>query len=232
VIIAGGRGVRLGTLTNKKPKALVEVGGKPILYWTMNWLKRYGIQHVVLGAAYKKEKIYEFVKNNDLGLDIDISEHTLEGGTAQAFKRAIKRYVKDKEFLAMNGDELTNVNLHNMLKFHRSRKHLVTMALTPFLCRFSVVKVNPTSNITGFEYGKRLGSAPVSIGVYIFNKGIIKHIPDKGSIEDTTFSKLAKKGVMSGYILSDNEKWMSINTPKDVEEAEKTHVKWIRKLPA
>ncbi len=227
VIIAGGEGSRLAPLTDNKPKTLVEVNGRPLLYWIIRWLKKYGITHVVLGVSYKKEKIYEYMKENDnFGLEVDISEHTIDGGTAEAFGLAIKRFVKDETFLAMNGDELTNMNLDELEQIHLRRRPIVTMGLSPFPCRFSVVSINSSDVATNFEYGKKLKAIPVSMGVYVFDRGILSVIPEKGSIEDTAFAGLVRQGKIIGHMISDREEWISINTPKDIKDAEKDKV-WM-----
>jgi NDP-sugar pyrophosphorylase family protein len=229
VVIVGGEGSRLAPLTKDMPKTLVEVSGKPLLYWIIRWLKKYGITHLVLGVSYKKEKIYEYMKENDnFGLEVDISEHTIEGGTAEAFGLAIKRFVKDDAFVAMNGDELTNLNLENMKALYFKYKPIVTMALSPFPCRFSVVKFDSSNTVTSFEYGKKLNAIPISIGVYIFDKKIIDFIPSSGSIENTTFAELINSGKIKGKMISGDEEWISINTPKDVKEAEKIPQTWMQ----
>ncbi len=222
VVIAGGEGSRLFPLTRNSPKTLVEVNGKPILYWVISWLKQYGIKRLVLGVAYKKEKIFEFMKKNDnFGLEVDFSEHTVDGGTAQAFRLAIQRFVTDEDFVAMNSDELTNMNLHRMIEAHEKSRPIVTMAAAPYHCRFSVLKFDGNSKISEFVYGRRIPEVPVSIGIYIFNRKLLERIPDRGSIEDAVFAKLAGKGEILGYMIADTEGWMSINTPKDIKDAEK-----------
>jgi len=221
VVIAGGEGSRLRPFTYNKPKTLIKIGGKPILQWIIELLKSYGIKHIILGVAYKKEKIYQFMKNNNnFGLKVDFSEHTVEGGTAQAFKFAIERFVTDSTFLGINGDELTNINIFKLVEKHEMHKPLVTMALAPFHCRFSVVKFERDHKITEFEYGAKLRDIPISIGLYVFNHQILNHIPSRGSIEDLVFAKLAKEGKMRAYMLSAEEDWISINTMKDLNEAE------------
>ena len=64
IIIAGGAGLRLMPLTQDVPKTLVDIGNHPILYWIVKWLKRHGIDHLVIGVAYKKEKIFDFIRQN------------------------------------------------------------------------------------------------------------------------------------------------------------------------
>jgi NDP-sugar pyrophosphorylase family protein len=226
VLIAGGEGARLMPLTADRPKTLVEVGGKPLLYWIIQWLKSYGIKHLVIGVAYKKEKIFEYMaQNKNFGLEVDFSEHTLEGGTAQGFKRAM-RFVKDEDFVAMNADELTNMDLNDMIREHEASKPLVTMALSPFYCRFSVVESDDNHKVTRFQYGKRIPNVNVSNGIYIFNSKILAYIPDTGSIEDLLFAKLAQDGKLMSYLMKDSDDWVSVNTVKEIREAEEKLRSW------
>jgi NDP-sugar pyrophosphorylase family protein len=230
VIIAGGEGSRLKPFTDNCPKTLVKIAGKPMLYWLIEWLLHYKINHIVLGVSYKKEMIKEFIReNHGFGIDIDFSEHTLEGGTAEAFKLAISRHVTDKDFVAMNSDELTNMNLSLMMKKHSERKPIVTMALSPFYARFSVVKTDAHEMVSDFEYGKKLDTVPVSIGIYEFSSRIMDYLPDRGSIEDDVFKPLSKRNGILSYTLSDKEEWFSVNTVKDMADAERAINKWNEK---
>ena len=221
VIIAGGEGSRLKPLSNNKPKAMVEINGHPMLYWVLRWLKFHGVKNVVIGVAYKKEKILSYMKaNNNFGLNAHFSVHTLDGGTAQGFKLAISRFVTDDNFIAMNCDEITNLNLPNLAKAHQAKKPIVTMALAPFYCRFSVVETRKDGFINGFKYGHILQNVPVSIGVYAFNRKILDHIPDTGSIEYAVFTPLAKKRKIAFYQLAADDQWISVNDVKNVREVE------------
>jgi NDP-sugar pyrophosphorylase family protein len=222
-VIAGGQSTRLQPLTNDRPKTMIEVQEKPILYWILNWLKKYHIQHIVLAVGYKKEKIIEFMENNrNFGLDADFSEDKVpNGGTAHAFKCAIDSYIDDENFVGMNSDELTDMDLSRLMHNHETHKPLVTMGLSPFHCRFSVVKQDGPW-VTDFEYGEKLWSVPVSMGVYAFNKEVKSMIPETGSIEDQLFTSLAKQKNrrILGDMLDPKETWVSVNTHKDVKEAD------------
>lgn len=227
VIIAGGEGSRLRPLTLDRPKTMVEVGGRPLLEWVIRRVKPCGVNHLVIGVAYKKEKIMEFMKANDnFGMKVDFSEHTVDGGTAQAFKLAISRFVKDDVFLAMNSDDLTNMNIQAMLDEHLANKPVVTMGLAPFRCDKSVVRYTPEMKIYNFEYGPKIPDVQISMGTYVFSKEILEHIPDTGSIEETAFRELAKKGRMRAHLLQPGEEWTSVDATKDIPIAEYHLRKW------
>lgn len=223
VIIAGGRGERLKPLTDDRPKAMVEAGGHPLLHWVLRWVRSQGVRRVVIGVAYRGDVIVDHIaKGGGLGMDVRISEHTLKGGTAQGFRLAIERHVAPEEehFLAMNCDEITNLSIANLEAVHRRCGAVVTMALAPFFCRFSVVDHEPDGRISGFKYGRQLPQVPVSIGVYLFHRSIRALLPATGSIEDAVFTRLADEGKLAGYMLSGGEEWVSVNDMKNIREAE------------
>lgn len=234
VVIAGGRGERLKPLTDDRPKAMVPVGGQPLLHWVLCWLKSQGVQRLVLGVAYRGDVIVDYVRSGgSLGLDVRISEHTLEGGTAEGFRLAIERHVPtdEEDFLAMNCDEITNLSVEGLMAVHRRLRPVVTMALAPFFCRFSVVEHRPDGRITGFKYGRQIPQAPVSIGVYLFNRAIRARLPASGSIENEVFTRLAAEGSLAGHMLADGEEWVSVNDMKNIREAEEV-LRRFGRLPA
>jgi NDP-sugar pyrophosphorylase family protein len=199
---------------------MVPLCGKPLIYWTLTWLRDYGIEHAVLGVSYHKEAVINYVNSNPLGLKVDFSEHTQEGETGEGFRLAIKRHVEDENFVAMNGDELTNLNLEKLVDFHLSQKGLATVAVSPMQSPFAVLEING-NNITGFREKPLLEDTLVSSGIYVFNHEICKYLPVTGSIEKITFPLLAKEKLLKAYRLNSNERWLTVNCVKDLSIAEK-----------
>ena len=220
VIIAGGAGSRMGHVTEDLPKTMVPVAGKPILYWILNWLKSHGIKKVVIGVAYKKEKIIDYVKKNSFGLDIKISEHTVEGETGEAFRLAITRFVKDDNFAAMNGDELTNLDLSKVMAQHEKAGKAITVVLAPFQPLFSIAEVDKAGLLSSFEYKPVIRDKFISCGIYVFNKAIVPFLPQKGSIERTAFIELTKKKQAAAYLMAKDEWWATVNNTKELAKAE------------
>ncbi len=142
VILVGGSGLRLRPLTNDIPKCMIPVHGKPLIFWTLTWLKESGFEHAVLGVSYLKEKVIQYVSENEktFGLKVDFSDHSQEGETGEGFRLAIKRHVTDEDFLAMNGDELTNLNLKNFADFHFKNQGTVTVAVSPMRSPFAIIE--------------------------------------------------------------------------------------------
>jgi len=219
IVLAGGAALRLRPLTNDRPKAMVEVAGRPLLDWVLAWLRRNQVLRVVIGVAYKGERIVEHFKDGkSAGLEIQYSTHTVEGGTAEGFRLAIDRYVKDETFFAMNGDELTNVRLQDLANFHSHQKATATIAVAPLRSPFGVVDLNGP-DILAFREKPTIDSVHVSVGVYAFQHEILDYLPRTGEIEKTVLPRLAAERKLKAY--RHNGFWMTINTLKDLSEVEK-----------
>ncbi len=228
VILVGGAGLRMRPFTEDMPKCMIPLQGKPLIYWIVSWLKNYGFEHIIMGVAYHKEVVVNYLNENPQGLKIDFSEHTVEGGTGEGFRLAISRFVKDEDFLAMNGDEITNLDLERFEELHLKNKPVATIAVAPMRSPFGVLEVE-NNDIVGFKEKTLLENMPVSIGVYIFNRKILDYIPATGSIERTAFPLLAEKRLLKGCRLTPSEMWLTINSVKDLSVAEKDFLS-IRRL--
>lgn len=219
VVLAGGPGSRLCPLTNSCPKPMIRLLDKPILQWIIEWLKKGGIKHVVLGVAYRKESIMEYFGDGEkFDVNIDYSTHSIEGETGEGFRLAIDRYVDSEVFMAMNGDEITNTNLHAFIKFHRKHKPIASILVSPLKCTFGMVKVDNNHKIVAFNEKPKIYSVLVSTGIYMFDRQIVDYLPLRGRVEESTFPILAEKGLLLAYPL--NGQWLTINTKKDLETAE------------
>jgi len=218
VILAGGPGLRLRPLTDDRPKAMIKVAGRPMLEWALLGLRKNGIREVIIGIAYKGERIMEHFQNGrNLGLNIQYSTHTVEGGTGEGFRLAIERYVRNKTFFGMNGDELTDVRFQDLLRFHCEHGGTATIAVSPLRSPFGVVDIRG-SDVLAFREKPMIDSVRVSIGVYVFERDILDYLPKRGEIEKTAFPRLAQDGKLKAF--EHNGFWMTVNTMKDLTEVE------------
>ena len=220
VILAGGAGLRMGEID--RPKPMIDVRGKPLLHWTLEkWLSKYDIQHVVFGVAYKKEVVINYFTKNNLEMKIDFSEHSVEGETGEGFRKAISRFVEDDTFLAMNGDELTNLNINELFNFHQRDKGIATIVTTPLKMPYGVLTIDKENNIASFNEKKVIKDLPISAGIYVFERDILNYLPLAGTIEKTTFNILAQKKLLKSYSLPEDKKWYTVNNLKQLEVAKK-----------
>lgn len=219
VVLVGGPGERLRPITDTTPKAMVEVHGKPLLEWILEWLLENDVRRIVLGVAYLKEKIIDHFKDGGrYGADITYSHHTAEGGTAEGFRLAISRHMEDETFFALNGDQITDLDLRDLGDFHLRYNPMATIAVTSPPCPYGHVESDENDAITGFKEKPQCPIAVCSTGVYVFNKSILPHLPETGDIEKTTFPNLArlrrlKKYFHDGYFIT-------VNTYRDLAVAE------------
>lgn len=217
VVLAGGEGLRLRPLTSDKPKVMVSVAGKPILDWILQWLVGNGISRIVVGVAYKKDVVIEYVTRLNLPVRVEFSEHSVEGGTGEGFRLAIERFVPDQTFFAMNGDELTNIRIADLESFHHRSGALATIAVANLRSPFGVVTLSG-GKIVEFKEKAVLDSW-VSTGIYAFNHEVLQYLPAKGNIEVETFPKLARLGKIAAY--RHRGFWGTVNTLKDLNELER-----------
>ena len=118
----------------------------------------------------------------------------------------------------MNGDELTNLNLSELIESHLKSEFIATIAISPLRSPFGIVELYGDT-IIGFREKPLLTDKFVSAGVYVFNKMIKDFLPETGTIEKTTFPALADKNLIRAYRLTPNERWTTVNTIKDINVA-------------
>jgi NDP-sugar pyrophosphorylase family protein len=211
-------------MTNDSPKAMILAAGKPLLRWIIEWLRANGIRNVVIGVAYKKEKIVRYFGDGGrFGVTIKYSNHTVEGGTSQGFRLAIERHVRDEVFLAMNGDELVDLSVSDFGEFHCANGGIATVALGPLRSPYGLVEIEG-KDVIGFQEKPILRSHYVSIGTYVFSRSILENLPETGDVERTTFPRLASMRKLKAYIHEGF--WATVNTAKDLEDVEQQLRRW------
>lgn len=211
VILAGGLGKRLRPLTDDLPKPLIEVAGKPIIEWQIEWFKKFNVYDFIILAGYKKEILIDWVTKNQnrLGINAVFSTESEPLGTGGAIKKI--KNLSTGDFFVVNGDVLTNIDLTKLLQEGHN------IALVPLRSTYGVIKHN-NGLITEFVEKPILYDYWMNSGVYKFNEEIFDYLPDKGDIERTAFPQLAREGKLKGVKFSDSY-WISIDSFKDIEKA-------------
>ncbi len=220
IILSGGRGERLKPITDYVPKSLIPINNVPILEWQIRYLKKFGIKDVILSTGYKYDQIENFLKRKNLGITITFSVEKSPLGTGGAIKKAGK-FIKDKSFFVINGDTITNIDLRKL------KSKINSIAAIELRTRFGVL-VTKKDKVYEFNEKKEINDLWMNAGIYHLSKDIIKDLPTKGNIENTTFPKYAKKGKLN-IVKFKNVKWYSIDSYKDMEECS-TQVRKIIKL--
>ncbi|MCG1662394.1 MAG: nucleotidyltransferase family protein [Desulfurococcus sp.] len=215
VILGAGYGSRLRPLTNEKPKPLVEIKGKPILEWQINWLKKHGIKEIVITTGYKREMIMEWVAQNQERLNVNILLKTEErpistGGELHGLSEFLT-----EDFLVVNGDIMTNLNPNKLVT--------MSIALVPLKSPYGIVNFKGEKDIveiTTFLEKPLIESTWINAGVYRFSPEVFEFIQRDKDLERYTFPELAKRQKLKGVLFKDVI-WRSIDTFKDLDEAEK-----------
>jgi len=208
--LAGGRGKRLRPITDYVPKPLIPIKNIPIIEWQIKYLKKFGISEVIICSGYKTEMIENYLNNKKLGVKIIFSVETKPLGTGGAIKKAGKK-IKEKSFVVINGDVITNIDLKKLLKKENS------IAAIQLKTKFGILQTDE-DKIIKFDEKKEIPDLWMNAGIYHLNREIIKKLPDVGDIEKTLFPNLAQKEKLF-TIKFRNTKWYSIDSFKDMEES-------------
>ena len=130
VILAGGAGLRLKSVTGETPKPMAKIGERPFLEILFHQLKRQGLVHIILSVGQKQQAIRAHFGENTSGLRLCYSLERIPLGTGGALRQSVA-HVVTKNFLALNGDSYTDVNLEQLMLAHLNSKADVTMAVIP-----------------------------------------------------------------------------------------------------
>ncbi len=220
VILAGGYGKRLRPLTEEVPKPLVEVAGKPIIIWQIEWLKKYGIRDFIILVGYLRHRIIERLgSGQSLGVRVAYVVEDEPLGTGGALKNAEHLLRGEEVFLVLNGDIITDLNPMRLVEELEKRRGAVgAIAAIPLRCPYGLLEITEEGLVKGFREKPILREYWVNAGVYALRSEILDYLPRKGDIERTAFPKLASEGRLIAVKYLDVY-WRSIDTFKDVEEA-------------
>jgi len=220
VIIAGGRGSRLMPETRDMPKAMVPVLGRPIIEWILLWLKENGVRKVVISVDHKKDVLRNHLGNGKkIGLQILYNDHTGCKETGDVFRNILENVKLPKTFLAMNGDQITDLAIQDLVAHHKLYSPVATLVACPVRMPYGILEIDDEHTIQKFREKPTLPNVLMNTGIYVFHKSILDYLPRRGSIEKTTFRKLAKEGKLKTYV--HKGLFLTINTHKDLEESQK-----------
>ena len=222
IILAGGYGTRLSEETDLKPKPLVKIGGKPILWHIMKIYSNYGVNEFIICCGYKGHLIREYFANYSLYQSdvtfqteenkvqkiekkneswkvtlVDTGEDTMTGGRL----KRVKDYVKDDEaFCLTYGDGLSNINISKLIKFHKQHGKLATLTAVRPPARFGALKLGPNNVVKNFQEKPDGDGSWINGGFFVLNPKVIDLIEsDKSIWEKEPLSNLAKNNDLHAY---------------------------------
>ena len=224
VVLSGGFATRLRPISYALPKLLFPVAGKPMIYWTLDLLRKHGVDQVVLAVNYLADALRAVVGERYKTIKIRYSLEDKPLGTGGPVKLAA-RILKPKEtFIVMNGDIITELDLSRMLKDHEQSHAVVTDALCEVKnpSRFGVVQLDKARRIRRFVEKPHPGEAPshlINAGIYVIEPGLLRMIPPnrKVSLEREIFPTLARGGKLSGFPFKG--RWFDVGDFSDYRRA-------------
>jgi len=238
VILAGGRGTRISEESLLRPKPLIEIGGKPIIWHIMKHYSLHGINDFIICCGYKGELLKEYFSNfgiysSDITIDLKKNKLTYHKNNFEKWKitlidtgsetqtggriKRVKKYLKDT-FCLTYGDGLSNINITESIKFHKKHKKLATITVVQPAGRFG--SINLKKNIvTNFVEKPKGDGGWINGGFFVLNKKIFNYIDGDETVwEKEPLTKLSKKGQLLGY--KHNGFWYPMDTIRDKEHLE------------
>tara|TARA_B100000242_G_C43027286_1_gene478370 strand:+ start:664 stop:1437 length:774 start_codon:yes stop_codon:yes gene_type:complete len=235
VILAGGKGSRISEETVSKPKPLIEIGGLPIIWHIMKYYSCFGVREFIICCGYKGYLLKEFFANyllhssdviiNTSNRKIKVLKKTTENwkisliDTGEDTNTAgrilkIKKYVNEN-FLLTYGDGLSNVNIRNLIRFHKKGKKIVSLTGIQPTGRFGALKISQKSELVENFVEKPDGDGGwVNGGFFVFNKKIFNYIKNNKSILETdVLPKLAQNKQVS--VFKHKSFWYAMDTLRD-----------------
>ena len=226
IVLAGGKAERMGDATAGRPKSLVEVGGKPLLAWQIGRLHRAGVDRVIVSCSAGQEPDFDEGLAG-LGVEIACAGETERLGRGGAIRFAAGFRDENGDVLAMNGDELVDVDFSALLASHRASGAAATVTVAQPPSQFGQVDLTADDVVTGFHEVARVPYW-VNCGIYVLSAAAIERFPEKGDHETTIFPELAAEGSLRAYRHSGL--WLTVNTPKELRRADEhvsQHPEWL-----
>lgn len=226
IILAGGAGVKMRPLTLELPKAMIPVRGRPILEHILDALRRSDIRNVTVLVGALGDKIRNhFGDGSAFGMKVNYVQEGKRSGTAGGLRKAAGSSTGDP-LLLIYGDVLADIDLKDMIEYHKDCGALATLAVTSVdkATDWGIVRLHGTRIVSFDEKPKNhVGQSHlVNAGVAVIEPKLLDYIPNAGfsMLERDVFPKLARAGQLAGYLFEGN--WFDIATPAIYEEALKS----------
>ena len=198
VILAGGHGTRIIEETRFKPKPMIEIGNKPILWHIMKIYSTYGINDFVICCGFKGDVIKEYLKKLTEPWKVNPVETGLETMTGGRLKR-VKKYLDDETFCFTYGDTLNNVNIKNLIEFHKSKKTLATVTVCHPPEKYGILKLQGDMVVEFKEKPAREGEW-VNGGYFVLEPSVFDYLKDDSTVwEKEVMEKLSHNSQLSAF---------------------------------
>ena len=224
VLLAGGFGTRISEESQNKPKPMIEIGGKPILWHIMKEYSYYGHNDFIICAGYKQEMIKAwfadyFLNRSDVTFDyrdgrnemiihhscvepwrvtvVDTGYRTMTGGRI----KRIQRYVGDESFLMTYGDGVCDVDINKLIDYHRSHGKIATLTAVLQDQSKGILDIGGDNAVKSFREKKLTDGAPINAGYMVLNPAVFDYIEgDQTVFEKEPLERLAEEGQLMSYM--------------------------------
>lgn len=242
VIFAGGMGTRISEESHLKPKPMIEIGEKPILWHIMKIYSHYGFNDFIICLGYKGYVIKEyfmnyFLHNADVTIDLAHNKMEVHNSKAENFKvtlvdtglhtktagrlKRIMHHIGNEDFMLTYGDGVADVNLHELLKFHQQHNKIATVTAIQPLGRFGVMNINDDHTVDVFKEKVRGDEGWINGGFFVLKPEIIKYLDgdtDKQMWEEEPLRNLAANDQLMAY--RHDSFWKCMDALRDKHELE------------
>jgi len=239
LILAGGFGTRLSEETDIKPKPMVEIGGKPILWHIMKTYSHHGINEFVILLGYKGYYIKEYFANyflhqSDMTIDMSSGDMEVHNNSSESWKvtlldtglnamtgariKKAKKYIGDEAFLLTYGDGVADIDIKKTLEFHAQHGKLMTMTSAQPDGRFGALNIDKNNQILEFKEKPRGDGSWINAGYFVCEPKVFDYIVDGDSsvFEQEPLMNLAKDGEVHTY--KHHDFWMPMDTLRDMHK--------------
>lgn len=248
VILAGGMGTRISEESHLKPKPMIEIGGKPIIWHIMKIYESFGYNDFIVCCGYKGHVIKEyfinyFLYNSDISVEVGNNNIDVHYSNTENFKvtlvdtglstntagriKKVEKYVKGESFMLTYGDGVANVDIASLISFHKAHGKLATLTSTQLPGRFGNIQTDATGLVQQFHEKPEGDDIWINAGFFVLEPGIFKYL--EGDMEDVQWEKLplvqiAEDGQLTAYMHKGFWKCMDAMRDKiELEELWKTN---------
>ena len=243
VLLAGGLGTRISEESQYKPKPMIEIGGKPILWHIMKEYSYYGFNEFIVCAGYKQHVIKEwfadyFLHNSDITFDytnggrsiivhdqhldkwkvtvVDTGLNTMTGGRI----KRIQKYVGDEPFMMTYGDGVCDVDINKLLQFHKEHGKIATLTAVLQEQEKGILDIDPDNTVRAFREKNMCDGAPINAGYMVLNPEIFDYIDGDDTVfEKDPLVKLSEQGELMSYM--HRGFWQCMDNKREMDLLEK-----------
>ena len=250
VILAGGYGTRISEQSHLKPKPMIEIGEKPILWHIMKAYSEYGFHEFIICLGYKQYVVKEFfadyfLHTSDVTFDlanntmevhdnyaepwkvtlVDTGLNTMTGGRV----KRIQNYVGNEPFMLTYGDAVSDVNIAKVLEFHKSHGKIATLTTVDFAQMKGVLDIDENNTIRSFREKDAQDATPINGGFMVMNPEIFNYLKDDTTVfEQEPLQRLAAEGELKSYYHKGF--WQCMDTQREMQKLEEMwqsgHAPW------